>query len=100
MEAPPGVHGGFGRADLDFMGVDSATITNDRQSLSFFAAARWPAGRALVAVENRGQAAAGGEAALNGSAGGKAQSGKSLMISLALASRLATPARKSMTNSR
>lgn len=47
-----------------------------------------------------GQAAACGASALNGKAGGKAQSGNMSMICLALAFMLSTPERKLMTKTR
>jgi len=88
-----------GEDDQGIGAADWVGISDAWQGFPFFAAFRWPAGWA-VAVERRAQAAAGGTAALNGKAGGKAQSGKRLMISLARALRLATPARKLVTNSR
>ena len=86
--------------------MDLVTMVTAGQGLPFFAARRqsagWAgwAGWAGVAVEDRGQAAAGGASALYGNAGGKAQSGKSSAICLAMALRLSTPARKLMTKTR
>ena len=61
-------------------------------------------GIAGVAAEVPGQAGAGADAGgtgvVKGNAGGNAQSGNSLVISLAWAIRLATPARKSATKAR